>query len=386
VKRTAVSQPPLVVHIIYRLAVGGLENGLVNLINRMSPERYRHAIICLTDYTDFRFRISQPDVAIYALHKSAGKDIGLYYRLWKLLRTLRPDILHTRNLSGLEAQLPGFLAGVRYRIHSEHGREGANLDGNYTKHNLLRRAFSPLVHKYIALSSDLENWLRVKIKIPTGKLVQIINGVDIERFRPADKERALLPIPDFAPQDTIVIGTIGRMAVVKDQLTLVKSFIELLRRDPDASKKLRLVIVGEGVLRQEAIDLLEKAEASRFAWLPGSRDDVPEILRALDIFVLPSLNEGISNTILEAMATGLPVVATNVGGNSELIVDGVTGSLVPRSDFVAMADTLDEYLSNPDLVTRRGQAGRSKVMKDFTMEKMVLRYTDIYDDLRSVRE
>lgn len=139
------SRPPLVAHIIHRLDVGGLENGLVNIINRTPPERYRHAIICMIDYNPaFRARIRREGVECHALHKREGKDLGVYFRLRRLLSELRPDIVHTRNLSALEAQLPAWLAGVRCRVHGEHGRDVHDIDGRNRKYNLLRRALRPL--------------------------------------------------------------------------------------------------------------------------------------------------------------------------------------------------------------------------------------------------
>ena len=113
--------PPLVAHILYRFAVGGLENGVVNLVNRIPEHRYRHVIISLTDSTDFKQRINRDDVEIYCLHKQPGHDIGLYWRLWKLLRRIKPDITHTRNLAALEMVVITLLAGVKRRVHSEHG-------------------------------------------------------------------------------------------------------------------------------------------------------------------------------------------------------------------------------------------------------------------------
>src|SRR5688572_2770854 len=143
---------PLVVHLIYRLDVGGLENGLVNLINRIPAERYRHAIVCLTDYSDFRRRIKRDDVPVFSLHKPPGNNPVTHFKLWRLLRQLAPDIIHTRNLAALEGTLPAALAGVPIRIHGEHGRDMGDLDGSNTGRQFVRRLFKPFVHQYIAVS------------------------------------------------------------------------------------------------------------------------------------------------------------------------------------------------------------------------------------------
>ena len=373
---------PLVAHVIHRLDVGGLENGLVNIINHMPEGRYRHVIICMTDYNPaFRARIRHSDVECYALHKREGKDVGIYFRLWHLFRRLRPAIVHTRNLSALEAQLPAVLAGVRCRVHGEHGRDIHDIDGRNRKYNLLRRAFRPWVDRYIPLSRDLEQWLRNQIGVTDNKIVAICNGVDSELFHPAQQSRETLPVDGFIGPDSIVIGTLGRMQTVKDQLTLVRAFVLLLKRLPEARKRLRLVLIGDGPLRAQAQAMLQQANALELCWLPGSRDDTPALLRGMDIFVLPSLAEGISNTILEAMASGLPVVATHVGGNSELVVEGQTGALVPPANPDAMADALQRYIEDPALRHQQGRQGRQRIEHEFNLAYMVQRYLSVYDDV-----
>jgi sugar transferase (PEP-CTERM/EpsH1 system associated) len=376
---TGLRQAPLIAHIIYRLDVGGLENGLVNLINHMPPGRYRHIIICLTDYSDFHKRITAQRVPVYALQKRDGKDWGLYIRLWKILRELKPDIVHTRNLAGLEGQIPALLAGVRCRVHGEHGRDVYDLHGVNTKYNRLRKTIRPLVHRYISVSRDLADWLVKTIGARPAHVHQIYNGVDSERFCPRLGSRPKLGPPGFATEQTVVIGTVGRMAGVKDQLTLVRAFLLLLDRDARARDRLRLMLVGDGLLRDQARQLLYEAGAEILAWLPGERSDIPEIMRALDIFVLPSLGEGISNTILEAMSSGLPVVATRVGGNPELVMEGETGFLVSPADPKAMAESIARYLTQPEMMQRHGRVGRKRVEACFSMDKMVQDYLAVYD-------
>lgn len=386
---TAVTDPPLVVHVIYRLAVGGLENGLVNLINRMAPERYRHAIVCIDDYTDFRERIQREDVEVYALHKKPGTDLGAYVRFWKLMRRLRPAIVHTRNLGALEFQLPAWLAGVRYRIQGEHGRDTGDLHGTNRKYLLFRKMLRPLVTRYVALSQDLANWLKISAGVAPQKISQIYNGVDTERFYPP-KNRLPLPADTSGvlavPHDGIIIGTIGRMQPEKNQLMLVRSFITLLETVERGRERLRLVLIGDGPLREEAQVLLREANAENLAWLPGSRNDAPEMMQMLDIFVLPSLIEGVSNTILEAMATGLPVVATEVGGNAELVTNKETGLTVSTEDETAMSQAIQRYINDPALRQNHGKAGRLRVEKMFSMDSMVNGYVGAYDHVRGISE
>lgn len=376
---------PLVAHIIYRLGTGGLENGLVNLINRTPLERCRHAVICLKDSTDFGLRLKR-GVPVYELHRREGQDWEAYGRLYKLLRELKPAIVHTRNLAALECQLPAWLAGVPLRVHGEHGWDVFDPDGDNRRYQWLRRFFRLFVHRYIPLSCHLERYLREKIGVPESRISRICNGVDTSVFHPSPEGRRQAPgcpFPDRRGQ--IIVGTVGRMHGVKDQLTLTKAFIRLLDRRVEFRERLRLVLVGEGPLRAESRVLLEAAGMADLAWLPGERSDIADILRGLDIFVLPSRAEGISNTILEAMATGLPVIATEVGGNPELVVDGVTGALVPKQDPEAMASAVAAYLDDRNKILAHGNAALARVQEFFTLDGMVSRYLQVYDELLSTR-
>lgn len=251
------AKPPLVVHIIYRLGIGGLENGLVNLINKTAVNRYRHAIICLKDTSDFKARIKKHDVEIYELNKREGNDFSIFFRLFKLLRRIKPDIVHTRNLSTIECQLPVFLAGTKYRVHGEHGWDSFDPDGDNRKYQFLRRCFKPFVHLYIPLSGHLEEYLKNKIGVTQKKIRRICNGVDTKKFHPKTNVSNRPTAYPFGDEKLFVIGTIGRMHGVKDQITLVRAFIRLLESSPELRSKLRLVVVGDGPLHGEAMALLQ---------------------------------------------------------------------------------------------------------------------------------
>ena len=371
--------PPLIVHVIHRLAIGGLENGLVNLINTTPPERYRHAIVSLTDCSDFRYRICLSDVPVIALHKRAGKDFRIHRRLWRVLRKLRPAIVHTRNLPALEYLFVAACAGVRGRIHGEHGRDVYDLDGSSRKYNLLRKAVDPFASCYTAVSQDLAQWLVQTVGVATEKVKHICNGVDVHRFYPRTGPRPPLGPDGFVQEGTLVVGTVGRMHTVKDQLTLARAFLHLIQSNPEAREYVRLVMIGGGPLREECRALLRAADAEELTWLPGERADIPELMRAFDLFVLPSIAEGISNTILEAMATGLPVVATDVGGNPELVEERQTGMLVPAASPAAMANAIHSYLCDRAKLGRHGQTGRLRVETCFSIEAMVKNYLSMYD-------
>jgi len=379
------SLAPLIAHVVYRFDIGGLENGLVNLINHIPEHRFRHAIICLADYTDFARRIRRKDVELFALHKRPGNSIKLHFQLWRLFRQLKPAIVHTRNLAALEAQAAAALAGINARVHGEHGRDVNDLEGLNRRHQRVRRFYRPFVQHYIALSHDLQNYLVERIRVDAGHVTQLYNGVDTEKFQPCVAGRQPLPHVSFNDPSLLIFGTVGRMQAVKDQLTLARAFVRALELAPEARARLRLVMIGDGPLRELAQRELTAAGVQELAWLPGARNEVAELLPGFDVFVLPSLAEGISNTILEAMACGLPVLATRVGGNPELVDPGRTGELVPPADVEAMAHALLRYLREPLRARAQGSAARQTTLERFGLERMVSGYLDVYDRLLTRR-
>jgi len=364
-----------VVHVVHHFGTGGMENGMVNLFNNFPPGDFEHHVVCLQGYSHFVERIRDGRVTFHDVKKAPGKDPAHYLRLWKMLRALRPDILHTRNLSALEAVLIGWLAGVPVRIHGEHGRDVFDLDGSNTRYNRLRRLVRPFVHRYLTVSRDLQNWLREAIGVDAARVTQIYNGVDKQRFRPrVDASRSVLP--ETFRGDVFVIGSVGRMVGVKDYPTLVRAFIDAARQP--GGERLRLVIVGDGGERAGCQALLDEAGVADRAWLTGERKDIPELMQAFDLFVLPSLGEGISNTILEAMACGLPIVSTAVGGTPELVDDGINGRLFVPGDVAALSACVQEYASDAALRDAHGSASRQKIEASFSIEAMVAAYRDAY--------
>jgi sugar transferase (PEP-CTERM/EpsH1 system associated) len=382
--QTTRDERPLVAHVLFRFDVGGLENGVANLIDRMPRDSYRHAVVSLTEVTAFRQRIARDDVSFHALHKRSGHGLRLYPALFRLFRGLRPRIVHTRNLAALEATLPAWAAGVPIRIHGEHGWDVVDLDGTSRRYRLVRRLYRPFVTRYVAVSRGLESYLVERVDAPRERVGRICNGVDIERFMPAPDGREPIDGSPFNDRRLWLVGTVGRMQSVKDQPTLAKAFLRALAITPEAAARMRLVLIGDGPLRNEVAAILAAAGRSDLAWMPGERTDVPRILRGLDCFVLPSLAEGISNTILEAMASGLPVIATRVGGNSELVDEETTGSLVPAGEADALASEILRYFRDPALGASRGRAGRARAQELFGLDDMTRRYRALYDELLGV--
>ena len=374
---------PLVAHVIHALGTGGLENGLVNMINHMPAERYRHAIVCMMDYSDFRQRIRREDVEVVALGRGSVPMWRTYAQLVQHFRRIRPSIVHTRNLSGLDALLPALIAGVKLRVHGEHGRDEDDLDGRNPRNLRLRRLFRPLIGHYSTVSRDLATYLERSVHVSGDRITQIYNGVDTALFRPAAGEDDRNAVPRSPAE--LVIGTVGRLQAVKNQAALVEAFAGARKLDPSVMRQVRLVIAGEGPCRAALEAQIRDAGIGDAVSLLGERGDVAGVLRALDLFVLPSLGEGISNTILEAMATGLPVLATRVGGNPELVIENETGQLVNSGDCSAMARWIIAYMGDSSLRRRQGLAGRAQAEHRFSLQAMVGAYLELYDRLRANR-
>ncbi len=372
---------PLIAHVVYRFDVGGLENGVVNLINRLPAHRYRHAIIALTQVTEFRRRIAKDDVRFFALEKPPGQGIRELPRLLRLLGELRPDVVHTRNIGALEASLPAMLAGVPVRVHGEHGWDTADPDGSNWKHRLTRRAYRLTVQHWIALSSHIEAYLRNSVGVPASRLTRICNGVDTDLFSPAPGRRETIVGSPFNDASFWLIGTVGRLQTVKDQVNLVRAFARATEVSSEARARMRLLIAGDGPQRAEVEAAIVETRLGERVWLAGVRDDVPGILRGLDAFALPSRAEGISNTILESMACGLPVVATRVGGNTDLIDDGATGRLVVPADPTALGDALLGLFADTQAARKLGRAARAECERRFSLDRMVADYAAVYDRL-----
>jgi sugar transferase (PEP-CTERM/EpsH1 system associated) len=371
---------PLIVHVIYRLDYGGLENGLVNLINRMPPERFRHAIVCLAGFSEFRQRLQRDDVEVYSLEKRPGKDLRAYWRLWRLLRKLKPAIVHTRNLGTVDLQWIAWAAGVRGRVHGEHGWEASDPLGLDGKNLRIRKVCRASIRRYVAMSQDLAAWLQRHVNVSAARVRQIYNGVDVAKFTPAGGLPKDAPWREMDPKP-FVFGTVGRLDPVKRQGSMLEAFARLVNGGSVERGAVRLLIVGKGPLENELKARAEALGVADAVWFTGARSDIPDLMRAMDVFVLPSINEGISNTILEAMACGLAVIAARVGGNPELIVPGKTGVLYDDAASEGLFDAMLSYLNAPHLAQQHGVAGRERVENKFSLSSMVDNYVRVYREL-----
>jgi sugar transferase (PEP-CTERM/EpsH1 system associated) len=371
----------LVVHVVYRFDVGGLENVIVNLIDRLPLDTYRHAVIALTEITSFRDRITRRDVEYVELKKGLGHAVRLYPELFRYFRDARPAIVHTCNLAALEAVVPAWLARVPVRVHAEHGWDVHDTDGSSVKYRLVRRLYQPFVSHYVAVSSHIAGYLTHRVGAGRRDVSLILNGVDLDRFAPGPTGSASKLALPFGEEDAWVVGTVGRMQTIKNQTLLATAFVRALQIEPRAAPTLRLAMIGDGPLRTAAARILADAGVEHLSWLPGAHSDIAPLMRRFGCFVLPSLAEGTSCTIQEAMASALPVIATDVGGNADLVTHGVTGTLIPSGDANAIARAILAYWSDRSLAARHGAAARARVTEAFGMQAMVDSYDRLFSGL-----
>lgn len=353
-------------HVLMSLQPGGLENGVVNVVNHLSTDQFSSSICCLKQAGEFAGRIN-PGVPIVEMDWKSGNDPALPFRLAGLFRKTRPDIVHTRNA---ESFFYGFLgaklAGVQCVIHSEHGRTFNDRAIRFR----VQRWFSAHTQAVFSVSKQLRDELVSRIGIPYQSIQVLYNGVDLERFGCGDRTTARQKL-NLKDAD-IVIGSVGRLVPVKNYPLLLAAIAALARKD------IVVLLVGEGPERS-ALESLGKAlgleNQVRFL---GHRDDVTSLLAAMDVFVLPSLSEGMSNTLLEAMASGVACVASAVGGNPELISHGSDGFVFASDDTAALTAHLQNLCSDADLRKKLGDAARARMVREFSIQAMIERYETLY--------
>ena len=372
-------RPIHVAHLIWNFSTGGLENGVVNLINRLPATEYTHSIITLTGHDDaFVSRINTHNVTLYCLDKKPGQDWGAFSRLNALLKQLQPDVLHSRNLATLELQLVGWWRNITLRLHGEHGWDSDDVGGANRKNRLIRRVFQRFAQHFICLSAESEQYLKHTIGIKPNRITRICNGVDINRFVSAKPAHFTLDNSDSSKP--LLFVSVGRLAAVKNHALLLQAFAVLLRQQADYRHRARLILVGDGPCRQRLEQQCLQLQLTGLVYFAGQRDDIAGVMQAADVFVLPSLAEGISNTLLEAMAAGTPVIATAVGGNPDLLPEQLKHTNLVASDNPdELARAMQRYLQQPQALDTDAQIVKNHCHQHFSIDTMVARYRELYE-------
>lgn len=370
--------PPChVTHLVYRLSTGGMENVIVQLIQHLPRNAFRHTVIALSDIDpEFARRLDGTAVELIALNKPPGQPYALYPKVYRLLRRLRPDVVHSCNLAALELVPMAALARVPLRVHVEHGLDLREINGRAVHYRMLRKLYRPFVNQYVAVSLDQARQC-AQFGAPAERVHLIPNGVDTRVFHPRTSDDRLPAGFPFQRERHWVIGTVGRQADIKNPLLLVEAFVNLAHSGAPGTERLRLAMVGDGPLHSEIAQRLHNEGLSDRAWLPGARSDIADILRTFDCFALPSLSEATSCALQEAMATGLAIVATDVGGNADVLDHGRCGSLVPSGDAAALATEL-QRLSQSGRPNAQAQEALLSVQRRYSLETVIQRYSDLF--------
>ncbi len=362
-------------YIIGQLSRHGAERQLYELVRRIDKEKFLPVVISLSQINPWAEEIRKTGVEVMVIPRKKKREAARLYRLWKLLRMLKPDIVHTYLIPGnFYGRVAAFLSGVPVIISSE--RNLPEIGKDKTRFRMcLDKVLSTVTDGIICNSYKASGILTGKYHFDRRKVFTVHNGIDAAEF--IDTESA----KNYLERKRVTIGTVGRLWPQKNHIM----FLDVARAvvDRKGDERICFLIVGDGPLRKELEQYAKSAALSDSVVFAGERFDIPQVLREIDVFVMTSSYEGLSNTVMEAMLSGLPVVATDVGGNGELVVDGLTGYLCPWNDPSAMSDKIMGLIGDRDKMKRMGEHGREKMLKEFSVEKMVRRTEDIYSELLS---
>ena len=347
-----------VVHLVLQLETGGMEKLLVEFARHVDRSRFDLRFVSLTTRGLVAAELEALGWPVHALGARPGLRPSLVVRIRSLLQAWGADVVHLHNSKPLIYGGPAArLAGVGTVIYTRHGQRHYATPGQ----TVLLRLASKCVDRIICVSDDSAR-LSVREGLAGGKVCRVWNGIDTDRFTFA------------GPQTSGPAMMVGRLSPEKDVETLLRATAIVLKTRPS----FRLEILGDGVCRPALERLTAELGLSDHVRFMGHTRDVAGELGRASLFVLPSLTEGISLTILEAMARGLPVVTTRVGGNPEVVADGQTGLLVPPGSPPELAAAILRVTADESLSRGMGEAGRRRVEQCFDVRGMVRRYESIY--------
>jgi len=372
---TGAMQRIRVMHVIGTLGHGGLEQGVLKVVRGLDPALFEQTICTIWSLDYMKL---EKELRVINLARSPEKTGYIGYDLLKSFRRERPHIVHSRNWPTIEAVPAARLARVPGVIHSEHGRDILPLAREPWRRRAFRRLCYRMADRVFAVSEELKTEYEDALGIPADLFEVIRNGVDTELFSPNPQVRNKQRLKIGARENSLVVGCVARLDRVKDHRTLLRGVYLAASADID----IRLVLVGEGPeregLQRELESMPEIRETVTFA---GRSFDVAEWVGSFDVFVLPSLFEGISNTLLEAMSAGVPVIVTRVGGNVEVIEEGRSGFLFNPGDADTLACLLKQLATDRGLRSRMGAEARKRIEGHFRLEEMMKNYEKLYSDV-----
>ena len=367
-----------IMHVVDQLGKGGLENGLVNVIEHLDSSRFEHVVYAIRKLGPNAERLEKSGVRVICQGKRETDSAVQIGALARGIREGRPDIVHSRNWAAIEAVLAARWVRGCAVVHSEHGLEGDVNAKEPRRRVWFRRLAYELADRVFSVSRQLRDLHARRTGFNAAKMTVIHNGVDRRRFFPDAQARAEARKELGLSDHEFCIGCVGNFFPVKGHITALRA----MQGFATLSKDWRLLLIGDGPERQN----LESFVAGQPDWnnrvrFLGTSSRVPEMLNAMDVYVLPSVAEGISNSLLEAMSIGLPVIATATGGNPEVVVDGDSGLLFPVGDVGALTEHLFALRAGHD--RRRSLASRAlrRVREEFSLDAMIAKYAELYQSL-----
>lgn len=360
-------------YLVYDLGPGGLQNFVFNLANRLDSNLFECTIIGFSQkYRIEREKLTE-GVKILAFNKQKGNDLGLIYQLYRLLRQERPHCVQSHNWGTLfEGLVSAKLARVPAFIHAERGTIERRRRNLILQWLLWRR-----VDQVLCVSELHRQRLSEAVGFSRDRIRPIANGVDTDTFRPCPNGKETIRSMLGLKPEQFYIGTVGNLRPVKNQVLMLRACRKLCQN----YENVRVIIAGTGPLQDELSHYTKELGIQHKVQFLGARTDIPDVLNAMDVFVLPSLSEGMPNAVLEAMACGLPVVATRVGGLPEVVEDGETGILTPSQDEAFLESALFNLLHDDTKRQMLGEKGRKRVLEHFSLDKMVEEYQNLYHAL-----
>jgi sugar transferase (PEP-CTERM/EpsH1 system associated) len=371
--------PIKIAYIVASLGYGGVEKYVVDIVNNINKKKFSPTVFTFKKDGPLK-KLINPDVKIHEIEKKNGNSLLFPLRLGRLLKEDSISIVHSNNWSTFgEATIAASVARVPTMIHAQHGIEMNDAEA-YVKskrfiRNRLRQGFSQLTDRIVVVSQATKNFVCNEWKTPECKVQLLYNGIDIDTFSPrSNKEYNSLRTKLNIEQKQTVIGCTGRLMTVKNFPFLIRAFHKISSSFPDSI----LLLIGDGPERKNIESLTAKCNLNDRIILAGHRDDIKDLLHVLDIFVLPSISEGVSLALLEAMASGLPIIASNVGGNPEVIENNKSGLLVRSNDHDHLAELLSLLLNDEGRREQLGNAARKRVEGKFDKANMMKNYEQLY--------
>lgn len=361
-------RPVRVAFVIWSLGLGGAEQVVIRLAAALDRRRFSPIICCLNEPGQFAPQAQSAGIEVLAFHKRGPIDLGMLRSLSAAFRDRRIDVVHT-HLWGASVwgRIGARLAGVARVVATEH-----NVDSWKGWHHLLiDRVLARLTDALVGVSGQVRDFYEGH-GIGRGRWKVIYNGIDtsLPPLRERGEPYRALGISADAP----VVGLVGRIVPVKAPEVFLQAVALAAKTVPG----LRALVIGDGPLRAEAQGVARRLGVDQRTVFTGLRKDVPDLLAGMDVLVFSSTREGLSIAMLEAMAAGVPVVATSVGGNPELIESGDSGFLVPSGDAAAIAARVSDLLLDPALMQRVSAAARRRVEERFSLATMVAAYETLY--------